>query len=132
MALGLWCQLGFWFLKAVVRFPVERDGPLQGLLTVLEPPWAPLPSTRPHLLFGNLSFFSGAALALASAAKDLDAGLLVFHVGRVCRGHAEGLGSFLSFLKIFYLFVHERQRERERERGRDSGRGRSRLFAEAG
>ena len=28
-----------------------------------------------------------------------------------------------SFLKIFYLFIHERQTER----GRDTGRGRSRL-----
>ena len=31
------------------------------------------------------------------------------------------------FLKIFYLFIHERQKERER--GRDIGRGRSRLHA---
>ena len=36
---------------------------------------------------------------------------------------------YMKFLKIFYLFIHERQRERGKETGRDRSRGRSRLHA---
>lgn len=82
MSLGLWCQVGFWLLKATGCFFVERCGPLRGgVLTLFRSlPSALLPLTRSDWLFGKPSFLSGAVFVPASAAKDLDPGLAVLCV----------------------------------------------------
>lgn len=98
MRLGLWCQLGFWLLKAMVCFFVRREkwsfrwgwGPH----SVPEPPLSPLPLDEIRRLFGKPSFFPGAVVTPASAAKDADIGLLVFY----------GRGFAGSMLKASFRF----------------------------
>lgn len=78
-------SLGLWLLKATVCFLVVRETwsspralPLEVFTVFWSLPLALLASTRSDLVSGELS---GAAVAPASAAKDLDTGLLVFYVG---------------------------------------------------
>lgn len=99
MSLGLWCQLGFWLLKATVRFLVGRHVVFcQGLPPLFQSlPSALLPSMRSGLLFGK-PHSSLELLVLWHLPQRMWTLDFSVFCERACGEHAEGAISFLTLV----------------------------------